>query len=259
MSSINNVHTYRLIDLHVHLLPGLDDGPASMEAAVAAAREVSADGVGIVVCTPHLALGQYENTRDVVLDQVERFQAELDAEGIDLQVLPGCEALIHPRLPELLAASRVATMADLGRHLLLEIPWTLLSPAVPSLDRLLAELRQCGVQIILAHPERYELVQKDPDWLGKRVEDGLLVQVNAAHLLPAQTGTVGKTARHLLENRLVHFLGSDGHGSRRRPANLGTILRELVLTYGEHLADQAMTNAWALIGGQTEIVKPILL
>lgn len=242
-----------LIDPHIHLLPGVDDGALSMTAALEAARQMVAEGVTAAICTPHLALGQYDNYRDQVLSGVASLQQALYAAGIPLQVFPGCEALAHPRLPELLAQGQIATLADGGQYLLLEIPWTLLPPAVPSLDNLMGEIEDQGVRIILAHPERYELVHKYPEWLEERVARGLLVQLNAAHLLVSEAGTVGKTARSLLERGLVHFIGSDGHCRRHRPVNLGSTLRELAQVYGNGLMAQATANARGIIAGAADI------
>lgn len=246
-----------LTDLHAHLLPGLDDGPASMDAALEAARGLVADGISMVICTPHLALGQYDNLRDPVIAATRAMQSRLDAAGIGLRLFPGCEALAHPDLPRLLAAGKLATLADRGRHVLLEIPWTLLAPAVPALDRLLEELNELGVQVILAHPERYELVHKHPGWLAERVEKGMLVQVNAAHLLPGQAGTTARTARTLLQEGLVHFIGSDGHGNTRRPFNLGSTLRVLSRHYHTGVLEQAAANALSVVEGLPSPPPPI--
>ncbi|HEY8450279.1 MAG TPA: CpsB/CapC family capsule biosynthesis tyrosine phosphatase [Bacillota bacterium] len=246
-----------LVDPHIHLLPGLDDGPPSLAAALDMARQLRGDGVGTVICTPHFAPGYYANGRDRVLQAVARLHSALADASIDLEILPGCEALAHPRLPELLARGELPTLADRGRHVLLELPWTILGPQAPRYEAIIEGLRDQGPAVILAHPERYELVHKNPDWLSAWVERGLLVQVNVEHLLASAQTAVGRTARLLLQRSCVHLLGSDGHDTRRRPANLGTALRQLAARYGDGLIAQATRNARAVAAGLAQPLAPL--
>lgn len=241
-----------LVDLHIHLLPGLDDGPRSRAEALELARLAVEAGVGTAVCTPHLMVGRFDNVRSRVLPAVRRLQEALDAEGLPLRLLPGCEAYAHPSLPALHDAGELPTLGD-GPFLLLELPWTALPPG---LDELLFELQQRGLRPILAHPERYAPVQRQPDLVGRWVERGVLVQVNALHLAAASLGIVHRTAWRLLERGWVHLLASDAHSTRRPPC-LGPLLERLAQEAGDDLAARARANAEAVVAGTPEALPPL--
>lgn len=242
-----------LVDLHLHLLPGLDDGPLALADAVALARRAAAGGTEIAVCTPHLVPGRWPNGRRRVEEAVARLQRALDEAGVPLRLLPGCEAYAHPDLPDLLDAGEVATLAGQGRHLLLELPVTALPPGF---DRFLFDLQQRGLVIVLAHPERYLPVQRRPELAGEWATRGVLLQLNAAHLLDAGDRAAFRTARRLLERGWAHLIASDGH-SRRRPPDLGPALARLAAVYGRALAEQARANAFAVVGEGAGELEPL--
>lgn len=242
-----------LVDVHIHLLPGLDDGPRSLAEALDLARRAVDAGVAVAVCTPHLIAGQFENLRSRVLPAVRRLQQRLDEEGIPLRLLPGCEAYAHPSLPELCDRGELPTLADRGRHVLLELPWSALPPGV---DELVFALQQRGLAVILAHPERYAAVQRQPDLVDRWVQRGVLIQVNAGHLVEPAHGAVHRTARKLLERGCVHLVASDAH-SLRRPPELGPALQRLAREYGPALAEQAAANAAAVAAGEAAELAPL--
>lgn len=242
----------QLTDIHIHLLPGLDDGPNSVENAVDLARQAYETGTRVAVCTPHLQVGNRNNTRDVVLQAVAQLAKDLERAQIDLQLLPGAEVMIHPSLPELHTNGLLPTIGDHGIHLLLELPWT---PWPPGLEELIFKLRQQGLEIIIAHPERYSPVQKNPSLVEQWVDQGLLIQANAPSLADPKSPS-GRLAHTFLQQGLVHFIGSDGH-SRNRPPVLGPLLNQLSDRYGEQVQIQAVANAAAVAAGSTRQVPPI--
>ncbi|MEI8374318.1 MAG: CpsB/CapC family capsule biosynthesis tyrosine phosphatase [Planctomycetota bacterium] len=208
--------TDSFVDIHCHLLPGLDDGPATWSESVLMAEMAVADGVSTIVATPH-QLGSYPANRvATIYPKVARLQELLDGRKIPLQVLPGAEVRIEPDLVGRIRSGDVLTVADRRRHLLLELPQEVYFP----LDRPLAELHAAGIVGILAHPERNLGILASPGVLRPLVEAGCLLQVTAASLLGVFGGRIRTFTEQLIKQRLVSLVSSDAHGTKSRPPGL---------------------------------------
>jgi protein-tyrosine phosphatase len=200
-----------VIDLHSHLLPGLDDGPASLAESVELARELAAGGVRVVAVTPHVS-ARYPTTPARMRAALARVRTTLARAGVPLEAVAGGEVAVE-RLRDLDdEALRAFSLGGGGRFLLVEFPsdgWP------PGLADRLAELAERGLDPVLAHPERNALVQAAPQRLAGLVEAGALVQLTASSLL-ARRGEQARTARTLLDSGLAHLVGGDLHrpGSR---------------------------------------------
>lgn len=216
-----------MIDIHCHLLPGMDDGPASMDESLAMARLALADGIRGAICTPHWHPMFWPNERIAVAEAVESLRQRLQAEAIVFDVWPGSELSLDADLEVGIADGRLGTLNG-GSWVLLELPGAYPPPGI---DEFLLNLLRSGRRIVLAHPERYSFVQRDPARLYAWVEMGLTVQITAASLLGRLGPKIANLCRILLEHRLVHFVASDGHGvDNRRPLlrDARTLAEEIV-------------------------------
>ena len=201
-----------LVDIHCHLLSGIDDGAASRDQSIAMARMAVADGITTIVATPH-QLGTFSaNDAATIRRLVVELQDTLDREEVALRVLPGADVRIEPDLAQLLAGGDVLSLAD-SRYVLLELPHEIYFP----LDRLLEELAAVGHVGILSHPERNEGILADPAVLPGLVSRGCLLQVTAGSLLGAFGRRAQRLAEDLVVRRLAHFVSTDAHGTRHRP------------------------------------------
>jgi protein-tyrosine phosphatase len=205
------------VDIHCHLLPGIDDGPPDTASALAMAEMAVADGLQTVVATPH-QLGSFSHIRgDEIRRQALEMQLELDAAGIPLIVLPGGDVRIDDRLVSLLATGEVLTLGDHGRHVLLELPHEIYVP----LEGLLNSLRRRRICGILSHPERNAGLMAEPRRIAALVDAGCLMQVTAGSLVGAFGSASRQVAEWMLARGLVHFLATDAHGVRARPPLMG--------------------------------------
>lgn len=203
-----------MIDIHCHILPGIDDGPRTMSEALAMARMAVADGIEGALCTPHWHPTIWPNEKVGITSAVAQLQARLAAEDIPLKVWAGSELSLDADLESCLDRGLLCTING-GSWILLELPGAY---APPGIDDYLWSIRRQGYQVVLAHPERYDYVLRDPARLHAWVEMGVAVQVTASSLLGRMGSEVASLCRTLLEHRLVHFLATDGHGPRsRRP------------------------------------------
>lgn len=212
-----------MIDLHVHILPGLDDGARNTEEALDMARRACADGITAAVATPHVITGLYSNDRKAILKAVESFSALTKKNGLPLKIMPGAEYRLEPDLPERLARNELLTLNDGGRYLLVELP----SDHIPRYTgRVIYELLLKGVITIIAHPERNAGFIKEPSSLYGLVSRGALSQITAGSLTGRFGSAAATTARLFLEYGCAHFLASDGHSARGRAPVLSEALKE---------------------------------
>lgn len=203
-----------MIDTHCHLLPALDDGPATVDASLALADVLWQQGVRTVVCTPHVS--RRFPTRHVDAESAARaLRARLRERG------PALELLVAAEVADAVAVS--ATLAELqqwsiaGRYLLVEV-----LPTSPSafFTTVRTRLAAAGIEPILAHPERSRAVQRDPSVLDEARARGALVQVVAPSLVGRWGDAIRATAWSLLESGRVDLVASDAHGTKRRRCHL---------------------------------------
>jgi protein-tyrosine phosphatase len=208
----------RVIDLHAHILPGLDDGPATEEGAVAIARAAVAAGTRAMATTSHINRGFGLGPAELAAARAALNQ-RLEREDVALELLGGGE-IAPDRLPSLSEEDLKGLTLGGGPFLLLECPF---SPAA-GLDVMVADLQRRGYGVLLAHPERSPSFLRNPDLLGELVERGALAQVTAGSLTGSFGDAVRRAAHTMLEQGLVHVLASDAHDERHRPPDLGQAL-----------------------------------
>jgi protein-tyrosine phosphatase len=239
-----------VIDLHSHIIPGVDDGVRSIEEAREVAASAAGEGVVAIAATPHVRADF--PTRATQMEQgVEALRADFAEQRIAIQVLHGGEIELG-RLWEIPRDELVRmTLAQTGRYLLLEFPyrgWPL------ALESSVRALRRSGVTPLLAHPERNPEVQDHPDRLESLVQAGALVQVTAASLDGRLDAASQQTALRLIRLRLVHVLASDAHGRRIREVGLAAALETLEdSVLGRYLTHDAPA---AIVAGEVLPVMP---
>ena len=200
-----------MIDLHSHLLPGIDDGAPDLDASVAMGRLAVDGGVDVIVATPHVS-GHYRNDPTTFRGLVAQLQAALQSAGVALRVLPGAE-LSHGMVLELEPEALRACVLGDGNYLLLEPP--LVGPA-PFIGRMVDDLLGKGFQIVLAHPERIAAFQRGVGTVAKLVEQGCITSVTADSVSGRFGGAVKRFTHDLFAHGLVHNLASDAHDADHR-------------------------------------------
>jgi protein-tyrosine phosphatase len=200
------------VDVHCHLLPGIDDGSPDWETTLAMARLAVADGITAIVATPHWPL-EGRTPGPLVRELAAETQERLRAAEIPLRVFPGHELEITTGLAEALAAGDALTLAD-SRFILLETPYFDL-PVF--LRDLVFRLQSQRFRPILAHPERNPRVQRDVTCLEDIVAAGCLLQINAGSVLGLFGPRPRRAAEALLARDWVQLLASDAHGAAQRP------------------------------------------
>ena len=222
-----------MIDLHTHILPGVDDGVKTMDDAVAFARVAAADGVTTVVATPHYREGFYVNARPDVLAGVESLNGRLRAEGITLSVLPGAEVHISADLVERVKSGHAPTLADNGRTVLFELS---MSQPQPDLENFVFQMRLAGLQVLFAHPERIAYFQDDVTRYEAVLRLGAFGQLTTGSVTGVFGESVVEFSEELVRKGLVHVMASDAHNTRGRPPVLSRAMERLSAWVGDELA-----------------------
>jgi protein-tyrosine phosphatase len=238
-----------MLDLHCHLLPGIDDGPALQADAIAMAEAHVAAGVDTVVCTPHVDWS-VDNTAADIASAVTRLRSAIDGAGIPLRIAPGAEVGLTRAL-ELPDAELVRLCIAGGPWLLLEAP---LRPST-GVEMAIGQILMRGHRVLLAHPERSPAFQGDVDALRRLVASGVLCQVTASSLTGAFGSRVRRFATELVREGLTHVVASDAHDVTRRPPGLRSHIEAAGL--GEHVDHLTETVPTAILsGGQIPGYRP---
>lgn len=236
-----------MIDIHTHILPGVDDGVEDEDAAVEFARVAWDDGVRVTVATPHCRDGFYVNERDEVLENVRKLRERLSREALELDVRPGAEVHFCPGLVERVRDGRAPTLDDNGRTLLLELS---LSQYPVEVDNVIFELKLAGLEVLLAHPERIRYFRDDVKRYEALVEQGAYGQITTGSVLGVFGSEIREFSEELLRKGLVHVLASDAHNVRGRPPRLSEARAACVPLVGAAFAQSMVLDTpRALLAG----------
>lgn len=202
-----------MIDLHCHMLPGIDDGAPNLEVALAMARCAVADGIQVSACTPHIYPGLYENTKLAIEAAIIAFQSQLDAEGIPLKLTIGADTHLTPNLIADIRGGRIPTLAG-SRYFLLEPPHHV---APPRFEETVFQLMAAGYVPVITHPERLSWIETHYEIFGRLAHNGAWMQLTSGSL----TGRFGRRPKYwgerMLDERIVDILATDAHHIDKRP------------------------------------------
>jgi protein-tyrosine phosphatase len=226
-----------MLDMHCHLLPGIDDGPDTLDESLDLARAMVADGITKAVCTPHVFPGRFDNVRGSIAQAFQKFVVELQAAAIPLELCWAGEVRLAPEVLELLADQAVPFLGQVSgkRTMLLELPDGMIPLGA---DRFVRTLLRAGVRPVLAHPERNRSVMEDSERLRPFMEDGCYVQLTAGSLVGQFGERARVTARRLLDEGWVHAVASDCHNLGGRRPRMLEAMQWLEREYGEQEARQ---------------------
>jgi protein-tyrosine phosphatase len=218
-----------MVDLHCHILPGLDDGPNTMEESLAMAESAIADGITHVVATPHSSDRFHFDFK-----HVRRLRDELQARiGSRLELATGCDFHVNPENLKSLREDAPRYCINQRDYLLVEFNEISIPPAM---DQTLHEMQLAGLRLIVTHPERNGILRTRPERLKKWVQQGCFVQVTGASLTGVFGAIARKAALRWVGEGLIHFVASDAHNTHRRPLQLQPSFDVIANAFGEQKA-----------------------
>jgi protein-tyrosine phosphatase len=210
-----------VIDLHCHVLAGIDDGPETMSGSIELARAAERAGIRTLVATPHVSW-RYANTSAAIARGVAELNERLAEEGVSLEVLAGAE-IAMTRIGDTAPAELERLALAGGGWLLVEPPFT---PTASGLDTILLELQRQGHRILLAHPERCPAFHRDPEMLARLVQAGILTSITAGSLVGRFGAAPQRFGLSLLRDGLAHNVASDAHGAVARAPGMASEIEQ---------------------------------
>jgi protein-tyrosine phosphatase len=223
----------KFTDIHCHCLPGLDDGPRTMDEAITLCRRLVAEGIETVVATPH-QLGRFDGRNDatIVRDVTSRLNTQLQKAGVGLTVLPGGDVRVDERVCRLLQADQILTLADAGKYILLELPHEIFIDVEP----LLNELAALEVKAIISHPERHNVLLRQSKVVLKWLDIGAYFQIDACSLLGDWGTEVCRGAWRFLSSGWAAFVATDAHDTSARRPRMRAAFKRICTRLGEDFA-----------------------
>ncbi|CAK8583864.1 Tyrosine-protein phosphatase YwqE [Priestia megaterium] len=236
-----------MIDIHSHILPGVDDGALIMENAISMARLAVDEGITKIIATPHHQNGMYFNKKQDILKRVKDLNNMLQSKNISLEVLPGQETRIYGSLLDDFEKGDILTLNHTN-YLFVELP----SGHVPRYtEQLLFEMQLKGMTPIIVHPERNAEVVKYPEKLLNLVKKGALTQLTAGSLTGHFGKKVQKFSLQLIEANCTHFIASDAHNTSTRSFRMRESISKVHKEFGSQVVYYFQENAELLVQGQS--------
>ncbi|MBS4192621.1 tyrosine protein phosphatase [Bacillus sp. FJAT-49705] len=235
-----------MIDIHSHILPGLDDGAKTMAESLEMARHAVEEGIRIMIATPHHKNRFFENPKDIIFQKVRELNKELRDEGISLTILAGQEPAIHGDILEDFKKGELLTLNE-TQYLFIELP----SGHVPRYtEQFLFDLQNMGAVPIIVHPERNQGMVERPEILYNLVKKGALAQLTASSISGMFGKNVKKFSHQLIAANLIHFIASDAHNIHNRAFHMANAYEVIESDYGIDMVCFFQENAGLLIEGK---------
>lgn len=241
-----------MIDLHCHILPGVDDGAKTMEDSLEMARLAVEEGITHLLATPHHMNRDWMNEKSKVIELVDQLQAEIDQEGIPLTLYPGQEVRIYGNILEDIEKDRILFTDELNQYVLIEFP----TSSIPTYtERLFYDLQSNGKTPVIVHPERNRMILEEPNKLKELVDHGALAQLTAASYTGGFGKQIQKLSKQLIEADLVHFIASDAHNTGNRAFLMQEAHDQFIKEYGRRKWHQFHQTTKDLLNGDV-IIAP---
>ncbi|TFH63648.1 tyrosine-protein phosphatase [Peribacillus frigoritolerans] len=244
-----------MIDIHCHILPGVDDGSADMNESLIMAKKAVEAGITHIFATPHHLNEKYVNVKSNIIDSTVRLNESLQHENIPLNIHLGQEVRIHRDIFTSLEKEEILTLDDNGKYLLLELP----SGKVPTYTQeVIYELLLKGLTPIIVHPERNKELIENHKLLFELVQEGALTQLTSGSIIGLFGKNVKSFSKKIIEHNLTHFIATDAHNIGSRGFTLQQAYENITKEYGVERTFYFKENAEQLIKGQSPTVeKPL--
>ena len=240
-----------LTDIHSHILPGLDDGADSMAFALQMADMAAESGVKDMIVTPHSYMykGREDELSDKIDETIDLLQYQIDLENIPLRLYKGMEILADSDTPELLRKGRLLTLNS-SRYALVEFDF---SAQANYIKKIISDIHKAGFVPIIAHPERYDCVYRDPNLIYDLASEGTLVQVNKTSLLGGFGKRIWQIANGLISHGLVAVVASDAHSPHSRTTSMLKLQSYLNIEFSQQLCERLISENPARILNDEDI------
>lgn len=223
-----------MIDVHCHILPGIDDGARGIDESMQMVKEAYEAGFTAIISTSHYIEESYHTSKAQRKELIDVLNTKIEQEGMDIKILNGAEAYISPNLVELIEQQDLPTMNG-TKYLLMELP---MHNQILHLETVVSKVIDKGITIIIAHPERYLYVQKNDKVLNELAEMGVLFQANYGSCIGQYGKEAQKTLKKLLKANKISFFGTDCHREGSVYTKMPEILKKLEKMIGREKVEE---------------------
>jgi protein-tyrosine phosphatase len=213
-----------MVDLHTHIIFGIDDGSNDIKESINIMKNAELAGFSGLVATPHYIEGSYTSNNSDKFKLLDEIKSQAKLQNINIDIYIGNEVFITENIENLMDLHQISSINN-SKYILVELPMLGLHT---NLQSCVFRLSSLGYITIIAHPERYEFVQKDPNKLIEFINQGVLFQLNSGSLLGTYGRKAEKTAKILLKNNMIHFIATDTHSDRGHNYSHINEVRDLV-------------------------------
>lgn len=235
-----------MIDIHCHILPGIDDGAQTLDDSLKMAKQAVSEGIHTIIATPHNQNGKYINEKLSVIERVDQLNLQLKKEAIPLTILPGQESRIYGELIEDYINDKVLSLNNKNKYVFIEFP----SNQVPRYsEQLLFDVQAEGLTPIIVHPERNVKFIENPDLLYNLVNKGSLTQVTAGSLTGRFGKKIKKFSSDIIQANLAHAIASDAHNISGRNFFMAEAMEVLEKDFGLDMLYLFLDNSEAIAHG----------
>lgn len=243
-----------MFDMHIHIIPDIDDGSKDMETSKAMLRIAAENGTTHIIATPHVIEGDWLPSWEIINEGCKNLRQWASELGLNLQIYPGGEIAMNMDILEQIKGPGQYCING-GRYLLVELP----AAEIPDYaDDFFFTLQARGITPILAHPERHPVIARNPQRLADWINKGILTQLNCTSLIGKMGERTMKTAELLVANNMIYLVGSDAHGIRTRNPNLRQGIAKLKAMVGEEKTLQiSYGHPHAILSNRDIIIQEI--
>lgn len=236
-----------MIDIHCHILAGIDDGAADFTESLEMAQAAAKEGIKKIIATPHHQNGSYVNYKDDIIQKTKELNEYLQSEQVKVEILPGQETRIYGEMVEDYEQGEILTLAEVSTYVFVELP----SGHVPRYtEQLLFDLQMKGLTPVIVHPERNAELIEQPDKLYQFVKNGTATQVTAASLVGYFGKKIQKFSEDLIQANLTHFIASDAHNTTTRAFKMEEALEAVNGKFGTDTLFMLMDNSELVADGK---------
>lgn len=236
-----------MIDLHCHILPGIDDGAKNLEESLAMAKMAVEQGITHIACTPHHLSRKYNNNWDDVIRRVRELQYHIDQEGIPLELYEGQEVHLDEQIIPQLKEKNIITLDLSEKYFLLEFPTNEMPIYAESLIQQMIFMNKIP---IIVHPERQKQFMEDPNLMIDYIEMGCLFQLTAPSLCGHFGKKIKKASEIMIDHNLVHMIASDAHNTTTRPFMMQEAFDIVRRHYGKEVYHHLKKAAVSVVNGE---------
>lgn len=240
-----------MIDLHCHILPGVDDGPKNINESIIMAKHAVDEGINQILATPHHRAHGWFNEKSKIKKLVKEVQASLDEYKIPITILPGQEVRLYGEIIQDIEADKIQFIDEFNKYLLIEFPSATVAAYT---EKLFLNLQKKDITPIIVHPERNYAIQKNPSLLKNLVDKGALSQLTAGSYLGVYGKNAKKLSKQLILSNLVHYIASDAHNTTNRSFHLKKTYEQIEKDFSPELVNYYQQTTRHLVHG--ELILP---